>query len=215
MSSILKKPILDLPSSVRRGLGVVDSTTQTLSAIYPTTPPLNEVVPQWDTKGRGNIFFQKSLLSWYHKHKRDLPWRKTKDPYAIWVSEIMLQQTQVATVIDYYLRFLKRFPSIQDLADAPESDVLSLWSGLGYYSRARNLQKAAQKIVLEHAGVFPQDPEQILKLPGIGPYTRGAIGSIAFDLPLALVDGNVIRVYARLNAWRGVPNDPIFQKKIW
>ncbi len=127
----------------------------------------------------------------------------------------MLQQTQVVTVIDYYHRFLKKFPTIQSLAEADEKDVLALWSGLGYYSRAKNLQKAAQKIMTEFEGKFPQNPENILSLPGIGRYTLGAIGSIAFDLPLALVDGNVIRVYARLFALKGSPSDTKFQKRIW
>ncbi len=155
------------------------------------------------------------LLDWYHQHKRDLPWRKTQDPYKIWISEIMLQQTQVATVIDYYNRFLKKFPAISSLAEAKEEEVLSLWSGLGYYSRARNLHQAAKKIVEEHQGKFPQDPKAIQALPGIGRYTLGAIASIAFHQPLPVVDGNVIRVYARLFALKGVPNDPKFQKKIW
>src|SRR5262247_3274442 len=159
--------------------------------------------------------FQKNLLRWYCKNKRDLPWRRTKDPYAIWVSEIMLQQTTVATVIDYYHRFLKRFPDIHSLATAREEDVLALWSGLGYYSRARNLHQAALKIVQDHRGRFPQDPDAIRSLPGIGPYTLGAVASIAFDLPLPLVDGNVIRVYSRLLALKGSPKDTKFQKKIW
>ncbi|MFO1518278.1 MAG: A/G-specific adenine glycosylase [bacterium] len=159
--------------------------------------------------------FQKTLLAWYRKHKRDLPWRKTRDPYAVWISEIMLQQTQVAAVIDYYLRFLKRFPNVDSLAQATEEDVLALWSGLGYYSRAKNLHKAAQAIVREHRGKFPKDPESIEALPGIGRYTLGAIASIAFEIPLALVDGNVIRVYSRLFAKRGSPKESKFQKEIW
>jgi len=159
--------------------------------------------------------FQKALLSWYHKHKRDLPWRKTRDPYAIWISEIMLQQTQVATVIDYYHRFLKKFPNIKSLAHAKEEEVLALWSGLGYYSRARNLQAAAKKILQEHQGKFPEDPDAILALPGIGRYTLGAIASIAFDQVLPLVDGNVIRVYSRFFALKGSPSDTKFVKKIW
>jgi A/G-specific adenine glycosylase len=159
--------------------------------------------------------FQEHLLHWYHRHKRDLPWRRTKDPYKIWISEIMLQQTQVATVIDYYHRFLKRFPTIQSLASAKEEEVLALWSGLGYYSRAKNLHKAAQKIVREHEGKFPEDPETIQSLPGIGRYTLGAIASIAFDQALPVVDGNVIRVYSRLFALKGSPKESKFQKEIW
>ncbi len=156
-----------------------------------------------------------ALLSWYSKHKRDLPWRKTEDPYRIWLSEIMLQQTQVVTVIDYYHRFLKKFPTLESLAQAPLEDVLALWSGLGYYSRARNLHRAAQKIVSEHQGKFPERSEDILSLPGIGRYTLGAIASIAFGQALPLVDGNVIRVYSRLFALKGSPSDSQFQKKIW
>ncbi len=159
--------------------------------------------------------FQTALLRWYHKHKRDLPWRQTKDPYKIWISEVMLQQTQVASVIDYYHRFLKRFPDILSLANAKEEEVLTLWSGLGYYSRAKNLQKAAGQIVEKHQNQFPKDPKAILDLPGIGRYTLGAIASIAFDLPLPLVDGNVIRVYSRVFAIKGSPSDLKFQKQIW
>src|SRR4030095_14795432 len=161
------------------------------------------------------INFQKDLLRWYRKHKRDLPWRKTQDPYRIWISEIMLQQTQVATVIDYYHRFLAHFPDLPSLARAEEGQVLTLWSGLGYYSRARNLHRAAQKILAECGGKFPKDPEAIASLPGIGRYTLGAVGSIAFGHPLPLVDGNVIRVYARYFALKGSPKDSKFQKKIW
>ncbi len=155
------------------------------------------------------------LLSWYSKHKRDLPWRKTNDPYCIWISEIMLQQTLVVTVIDYYHRFLKKFPDLKSLAMASEEEVLAQWSGLGYYSRARNLHKAAQKILKEYQGKFPEKPEEILSLPGIGRYTLGAIASIAFNQALPLVDGNVIRVYSRLFALKGSPSDTKFQKKIW
>src|SRR4029453_3344213 len=161
------------------------------------------------------VNFQKDLLRWYRKHKRDLPWRTTQDPYCIWISEIMLQQTTVAVVIDYYHRFLRRFPDLRSLAEAKEEEVLTLWSGLGYYSRARNLHRAAQKILDDHGGKFPKDPEMIASLPGIGRYTLGAVGSIAFGHPLPLVDGNVIRVYARYFALKGSPKDSRFQKKIW
>jgi A/G-specific adenine glycosylase len=151
------------------------------------------------------IFYYRSLLSpairslrqkltrWYDQAKRDLPWRKTRDPYAIWISEVMLQQTRVAAVIPYYNRFLERFPTPASLAIAPESELLTMWAGLGYYSRARNLQKAAKQI----AGAFPKDYESILALSGIGPYTAAAIASISFGLPHAVVDGNVKRVLAR------------------
>jgi A/G-specific adenine glycosylase len=159
--------------------------------------------------------FQETLLRWYRKNKRDLPWRRTKDPYPVWISEIMLQQTTVAAVIDYYHRFLRRFPTVESLARAKEEEVLALWSGLGYYSRARNLHRAAQKIVQDFQGMFPRDPEEIRSLPGIGRYTLGAVASIAFNLPLPLVDGNVARVYSRLLAFKGSPKDGAFQKKMW
>lgn len=138
-----------------------------------------------------------SLESWFKKVARPLPWRKTKDPYAIWVSEIMLQQTQVQAVIPYYERFLSALPTIEALAKAAEPQVLHLWSGLGYYSRARNLQKGARYIVEELKSKFPTTRDEILKVPGIGPYTAGAILSIAFDKKVPLVDGNVMRVFAR------------------
>lgn len=138
-----------------------------------------------------------SLLDWYDAAKRDLPWRRTHDPYAIWLSEIMLQQTRVETVKSYYARFLNLFPTIAHLAAAPQEQVLKAWEGLGYYSRARNLQKAAQVMVEKYGGQFPRTYEDILALPGIGPYTAGAIGSIAFGLPVPAVDGNVYRVASR------------------
>jgi A/G-specific adenine glycosylase len=136
------------------------------------------------------------LAAWYDGARRDLPWRRTRDPYAIWVSEIMLQQTRVAAVIPYYERFLQRFPSPDALAQAPEEELLAMWSGLGYYSRARNLQKAARQIT--EAGDFPRAYTAIRELAGVGEYTAAAIASIAFDLPHAVVDGNVRRVLARL-----------------
>jgi A/G-specific adenine glycosylase len=147
--------------------------------------------------------FRKSLLAWFHKFQRDLPWRKTKDPYRIWLSEIMLQQTRVAAVIPYYERFLARFPNVKSLAEAPEEEVLRLWSGLGYYSRARNLQKAARQIVAKFGGAFPEKREDILSLSGIGEYTASAIASIAFNQRAAVLDGNVARVLSRLGALRG------------
>lgn len=147
--------------------------------------------------------FRKQLLAWFRQFQRDLPWRRTKDPYRIWISEIMLQQTRVAAVIPYYERFLARCPDVHALAEAPPEDVLKLWSGLGYYSRARNLQKAAHQIVARHAGEFPNDEEAILALPGVGRYTVAAILSIAFGAKFAVLDGNVARVLARLGAVRG------------
>ncbi len=140
------------------------------------------------------------LLAWYEKEKRDLPWRKTNDPYAIWISEVMLQQTRVETVIAYYLRWMETFPDVERLAQADPEEVMKKWEGLGYYSRARNMQTAAKIIMAEHGGIFPSSPREILKLPGIGPYTAGAIASIAFNLPSPAVDGNVLRVLSRLFA---------------
>src|SRR5579863_5065601 len=139
---------------------------------------------------------RKKLARWYDRHRRDLPWRRTRDPYAIWISEIMLQQTRVAAVIPYYERFLARFPGVEELAQAPEPEVLALWSGLGYYSRPRNMQKAAQQIVA--LGEFPSDHASIRELAGVGDYTAAAVASIAFGLPHAVVDGNVRRVVMRL-----------------
>ena len=159
--------------------------------------------------------FREKLLAWYDANKRDLPWRRTQDPYKIWISEIMLQQTRVDTVIPYYERFLDWFPTVADLAQAPEEKLLKAWEGLGYYSRVRNMQKAAQQIMENHGGVFPSSYEEISKLKGIGPYTAGAIASIAFGLPEPAVDGNVMRVLARLfevDYDIGVPtNRKIFQ----
>lgn len=142
-----------------------------------------------------------SLVAWFERNGRDYPWRRTRDPYAILVSEIMLQQTQITTVLDrgYYARWLTRFPDFASLATAAEADVLSAWEGLGYYRRARNLHKLAQCIVNDHEGVFPTDPVIIRSLPGIGPYTAGAVSSFAFGLPEPIVDGNVARVLARLD----------------
>lgn len=139
-----------------------------------------------------------ALLLWYRKKKRDLPWRHTKDPYCIWISEIMLQQTRVEAVKEYYHRFLVALPTVIHLADAPQEQVLKLWEGLGYYSRARNLHKAAQMIRDEFDGVFPNEFSAIRSLPGIGDYTAGAISSIAFGLPIPAVDGNVLRVLSRV-----------------
>jgi A/G-specific adenine glycosylase len=147
--------------------------------------------------------FRKQLLGWFRQFQRDLPWRRDRDPYRIWISEIMLQQTRVAAVLPYYERFLERFPTIPALAAAPEEEVLTHWSGLGYYSRARNLQSAAQRIVAVHGGEFPSDHADVLALPGIGPYTSAAILSMAFNAPHAVLDGNVARVVARLDAARG------------
>jgi len=144
------------------------------------------------------ISFRQKLLAWYDENKRDLPWRRSKNPYHIWVSEIMLQQTRVDTVIPYYERFLDWFPTVESLANAPEERLLKAWEGLGYYSRVRNMQTAAQQIMEDFDGEFPSTYEGISSLKGIGPYTAGAISSIAFNLPQPAVDGNVMRVLARL-----------------
>ena len=159
-------------------------------------------MPSGLTPGRRSKI-QRSILAWYRAHRRDLPWRANRDPYRIWVAEIMLQQTRINVVELYYDRFLKIFPSVEALARARPRDVLQLWAGLGYYSRARNLHRAAREIVARHGGVFPRTPEEALALPGIGRYTAAAILSIAYDLPLAAMDGNVARVLARLSAIRG------------
>ena len=144
------------------------------------------------------LSFRQKLLAWYDENKRDLPWRRSKNPYHIWVSEIMLQQTRVDTVIPYYERFLDWFPTVESLANAPEERLLKAWEGLGYYSRVRNMQTAARQIMSDFQGEFPSTYEGISSLKGIGPYTAGAISSIAFNLPQPAVDGNVMRVLARL-----------------
>lgn len=138
------------------------------------------------------------LLEWYHQEKRILPWRQTKDPYHVWVSEIMLQQTRIEAVLGYYERFMNHIPDIFVLAHIPEDELLKLWEGLGYYNRARNLKKAAQIIVENYNGIFPSTYDEILKLPGIGEYTASAIASICFNEPTVTVDGNVLRVYTRI-----------------
>ncbi|MBL8056116.1 MAG: A/G-specific adenine glycosylase [Anaerolineales bacterium] len=148
------------------------------------------------------------LLAWYRRHRRELPWRGVGDPYQIWVSEIMLQQTQVETVRPYFERWLRRFPTVQALAAAPLQDVLALWEGLGYYSRARNLHRAAQTVAAEHGGQLPRTVAGLRELPGIGPYTAAAIASIAFGVDAAVVDGNVKRVLARVFNYAGDVKTP-------
>ena len=138
-----------------------------------------------------------ALLEWFAAHRRRLPWRENRDPYRVWIAEVMLQQTRVETAIPYYQRFLEQFPTVQALAGAPEVAVLKAWEGLGYYSRARNLQRAAREVVARYGGALPADPRALAALPGIGPYTAGAIAALAFNLPVAAVDGNVLRVMAR------------------
>ena len=156
-----------------------------------------------------------ALLRWYDSQRRDLPWRRSRDPYAIWISETMLQQTRVETVIPYYERFLARFPDVAALATADQDDVFGEWAGLGYYSRARNLQAAARAIVLQHGGQLPDDVESLRSLPGIGRYTAGALASIAFDRCEALVDGNVARVLARLLGIREDVKSRATEERLW
>ena len=158
---------------------------------------------------------QASLLKWFKASQRDLPWRKTYDPYQVWISEIMLQQTQVKTVLPYFDRWMKTLPSITHVAQAPEDQILKLWEGLGYYSRARNLQKAAKLIVEKHEGVFPSSYDAILALPGVGCYTAGAISSIAFNQNEPLVDGNVIRVLSRLFLYTENTRLPKAVQQMW
>jgi A/G-specific adenine glycosylase len=146
---------------------------------------------------------RRALVTWYGRHRRDLPWRRTRDPYRIWVSEVMLQQTTVKAVLPYYEAFLRRFPSLTALAEEPEEEVLAAWSGLGYYHRARNLHRGAQYVAERHAGRFPHKLEAALAIPGVGLYTASAVLSIAHGEPLPVVDGNVRRVLARLLALRG------------
>src|SRR5205807_3201600 len=140
----------------------------------------------------------RNLLEWFAENARNLPWRRTRDPYAIWVSEIMLQQTQVKTVLPYWQRWMRELPNIKALANADPQKIHKLWEGLGYYTRVRNLQKAAQLILQKHVGRFPENFEEVLALPGIGRYTAGAICSIAFNQPKPILDGNVIRLLTRL-----------------
>jgi A/G-specific adenine glycosylase len=158
---------------------------------------------------------QEKLLTWYETNKRDLPWRRTRDAYAIWISETMLQQTQVATAIAYWERWMERFPTVVALADAPLDYVLKMWQGLGYYARARNLHKAAVVIRDTQGGVFPTDFDTVLSLPGVGRYTAGAVCSIAFGQDVPIVDANVIRVLCRLYRVEGDPKSPRVQKILW
>jgi A/G-specific adenine glycosylase len=156
-----------------------------------------------------------ALVRWFRAGHRDLPWRRTREPYRVWISEIMLQQTRVEVVVPYYERFVARFPTPHALADAPLDDVLAAWSGLGYYRRARQLHAAAALVVREHAGELPAEDEALRALPGIGRYTAGAIRSIAFGHAAPIVDGNVARVLSRLFALAGGPGDAAWEKRLW
>jgi A/G-specific adenine glycosylase len=155
------------------------------------------------------------LLDWFASNARDLPWRRTRDPYAIWVSEIMLQQTQVKTVLPYWDRWMRALPTIQSLAKVDSEKLHKLWEGLGYYTRVRNLQQAARMIVEQHGGTFPRDFDRVLALPGIGRYTAGAICSIAFNQPTPILDGNVIRVLARVFGIAGDPREKKTNALLW
>ena len=167
------------------------------------------------SKHEGASGLRVALSRWCRQHRRDLPWRRTRDPYAIWIAETMLQQTRSDTVEDYYTRFLLRFPTIEALARAPESAVLTAWSGLGYYARARNLRLAARRIVNVHGGELPKDIAALRALPGIGRYTAGAVASIAFGIPAPVVDGNVARVLARAFAIPGRLRSGRFEREVW
>lgn len=171
-----------------------------------TTPP-------WEFAHPATIrAFQRRLIAWYQKHGRDLPWRRTRDPYAILVSEIMLQQTQVQRATLYYEKFLQRYPTVEELARADEPAVRETWEGLGYYARARNLQRTSQKIVDEYDGRFPTNPEELATLPGIGPYTAGAVASFAFHKDAAILDTNAERVLTRFFA---LPPERQTSRSLW
>ncbi|GIZ12476.1 A/G-specific adenine glycosylase [Pseudomonas sp. NCCP-436] len=160
--------------------------------------------------------FNSAVLAWYDQHgRKDLPWQQNITPYRVWVSEIMLQQTQVSTVLGYFDRFMATLPSVKDLAAAPEDEVLHLWTGLGYYTRARNLQKTAQIIMREHGGEFPRSVEALSELPGIGRSTAGAIASLSMGLRAPILDGNVKRVLARYAAQEGYPGEPKVARQLW
>ncbi len=184
----------------------------------PKNPPersasnsVEKALPSFAVSEATALNLRKFLLSWYATQGRDLPWRHTRDPYAVWISEIMLQQTQVKTVIPYYDRWLKQFPNVERLSAAPQQTVLKLWEGLGYYARARNLHQAAQQIVVNHGGQFPDRLEEAIALKGIGRTTAGGILSAAFDQPTAILDGNVKRVLARLVALPVPPGKALTQ----
>ena len=160
--------------------------------------------------------FARELVSWQKEHGRHgLPWQNTRDPYRVWLSEIMLQQTQVTTVLDYYARFLQRFPTVADLAAAQADDVLALWSGLGYYSRARNMHRCAQQVMAQHFGEFPRNSQQLQTLPGIGPSTAAAVASFCFAERVAILDGNVKRVLTRVLAFSGDLSEGAQERLLW
>jgi A/G-specific adenine glycosylase len=173
-----------------------------LCVLYP--PALNR-----------DLHIRRALVSWFQRDHRDLPWRRTRDPYAVWVSEIMLQQTRVDTVTPYFTRWMGRFPTVRALAEAPLDDVLSHWAGLGYYARARNLHSAAREVTATYGGQFPTETADVRALPGIGAYTTGAIVSIAYGRAEPIVDGNVVRVLARVDGLAGAADDAALKKEVW
>ncbi|MFI5113572.1 MAG: A/G-specific adenine glycosylase [Terriglobales bacterium] len=179
-----------------------------VSAAHAPTPVETQLAAS-PAPGKDLPAFRRVLLAWYDRHRRELPWRKTRDPYRIWLSEIMLQQTRVAAVLEHYRVFLERFPNVRALAAASEDAVVAAWSGLGYYRRARSLHQCARQVVDQNGGRFPNNSKALLGLPGIGRYTAAAIASIAFDEPVAVVDGNVERVLQRI-AGRNLPPDDIW-----
>jgi A/G-specific adenine glycosylase len=173
------------------------------------TPPGNN----FDSRERSR--FRRSLMAWYARHARALPWRAKQGAYGIWLSEIMLQQTTVAAVIPYFERFVARFPTLEELAKAPEEEVLRLWEGLGYYRRARHLHQAARHVTSQRAGQFPKEVSQLMELPGIGRYTAGAIASFAFDRPAPILEANTLRLYCRLMGFEGDPKSSAAQRALW
>jgi len=174
--------------------------------------------PRWEKDAiEERAAFRDALAAWFSKHGRDYPWRRTSDPYAVLVSEVMLQQTQIATVLGrgFYTRFLETFPDVATLASAADEPLLKAWEGLGYYRRARMLRDTARAVIAAHGGTFPEEKEALLALPGVGRYTAGAVRAFAFDLPAAVVDGNVARVVSRLMDFRGAVDDTAGLKQIW
>jgi A/G-specific adenine glycosylase len=191
------------------------SSRQILQEMPPGVAPAGaREIPVAGRSGREIVAMRKRLLAWFDASFRDLPWRRDRDPYLVWLAEIMLQQTRITAVIPYYERFLKRFPTLKSLAKAGEASVLAQWSGLGYYNRARHLHRAAKLIVQRHRGKFPRTVEDALALPGIGRYTAAAILSIAYAAPLPALDGNVSRVLARLDALPGGVREPAVRRAL-
>jgi A/G-specific adenine glycosylase len=176
----------------------------------PSHSPAAAVVT---TKWKRSV--ERALVSWYRRHHRDLPWRRTRDPYAVWVSEIMLQQTQVVTVIGYFARFMQAFPNVGALAEADQASVLRLWEGLGYYRRAVQMHRAARIVVDRHGGEFPSALDDVLRLPGIGRYTAGAIVSIAFDVAAPILEANTVRLFSRLVGFAGDPGSAAGRELLW